>query len=461
MLLSADPAASRPLWVVTEGELQSWLAGQPAAVTAWVRAHGFQAERHRVLSLPSAEGGIGGAVAGLGELASVGDLTLWHAAGFPDRLPAQSWRLATPLPAPVATRFLLGWLMGGYRMNRYRLDGSEPARAVLVPPAGADLEYADAAARATALARDLINTPANDLGPEELAQAALELATAHGARCQVLAGGELAGYPMLRAVGAASVRAPRLIDLRWGERDAPRVTLVGKGVCFDSGGLDLKPPAGMLLMKKDMGGAACALGLADLIMRLRVPVQLRVLIPAVENSVGGAAYRPGDVLRSRKGLTVEIGNTDAEGRLVLADALAEADVEQPDLLIDLATLTGAARTALGPELPAAYSPNEELLEALRRRGAEEGDPVWPLPLWPGYDDELSSKIADLGNVAASPFAGSIIAALFLQRFVTATRNWLHIDLYAWNGKERPGRPVGAEAQCVRGLFELIRWRYRC
>ena len=461
MLLSTDPAASRPLWVLTEGELQSWLASQPAAVDAWVRAHGFQAERHRVLSLPSAEGGIGGAVAGLGELASAADLTLWHAAGLPDRLPAQSWRLATPLPAPVATRFLLGWLMGGYRMSRYRLDGLEPPRAVLVPPTGADIAYADAVARATALARDLINTPANDLGPEELAQAAIELATAHGARCQVLAGGELAGYPMLRAVGAASVRAPRLIDLRWGDRDAPRVTLVGKGVCFDSGGLDLKPAAGMLLMKKDMGGAACALGLADLIMRLRVPVRLRVLIPAVENSVGGAAYRPGDVLRSRKGLTVEIGNTDAEGRLVLADALAEADVEQPDLLIDLATLTGAARTALGPELPAAYSPNEELLDALRRHGAQESDPVWPLPLWPGYDDELSSKIADLGNVAASPFAGSIIAALFLQRFVTATRNWLHIDLYAWNGKERPGRPVGAEAQCVRGLFELIRSRYRC
>lgn len=461
MLPSADPAESRPLWTVTEGELQSWLASQPTPVAAWVRAHDFQAERHRVLSLPSAEGGIGGAVAGLGSLASASDLTLWHAAGMPDRLPAQSWHLATPLPPPAATRFLLGWLMGSYRMSRYRLDGPQSPRAVLVPPTGADIEYADAAAHATALSRDLINTPANDLGPEELADAAVDLAGTHGARCQVLAGGELAGYPMLRAVGAASARPPRLIDLRWGERDAPRVTLVGKGVCFDTGGLDLKPSAGMLLMKKDMGGAACALGLADLIMRLDVPVQLRVLIPAVENSVGGAAYRPGDVLRSRKGLTVEIGNTDAEGRLVLADALAEADVERPDLLIDLATLTGAARTALGPELPAAYSPNEALLDALRRGGEEESDPVWPLPLWQGYDDELVSKVADLGNVAASPFAGSIIAALFLKRFVTETRNWLHIDLYAWNGKERPGRPVGAEAQCVRGLFQLIRSRYQC
>jgi leucyl aminopeptidase len=461
MLLSDDAADSRPLWLVTEGELQGWLASQPAQVVAWLRAHDFRAERHRILSLPSPEGGIGGAVAGLGALTSASDLTLWHAAGLSDRLPAQAWHLATPLPPRAATRFLLGWLMGAYRMTRYRLDGSQAPRAALVPPAQADLGYADAAARATALARDLINTPANDMGPEELAEAALDLARTRGARCQVLMGGELAGYPMLRAVGGASAREPRLIDLRWGERDAPRVTLVGKGVCFDTGGLDLKPSAGMLLMKKDMGGAACALGAADLVMRLEVPVQLRVLIPAVENSVGGAAYRPGDVLRSRKGLTVEIGNTDAEGRLVLADALAEADIERPDLLVDLATLTGAPRTALGPELPAAYSPSQALLDALRRHGEEESDPVWPLPLWPGYDEELASKVADLGNVSATPFAGSIVAALFLKRFVTETPNWLHVDLYAWNGKERPGRPVGAEAQCVRSLFQLIRSRYQC
>jgi len=460
-LLSAEVADSRPLWIVTEGELPSWLAGQPAAVVTWVRTHGFQAERHRVLSLPAPDGHIGGAVVGLGALVSADDLTLWHAAGLSDRLPAQSWRLATPLMPDAATRFLLGWLMGAYRMSRYRLDGPQPPRAALVPPSGADVRYADAAAGATTLARDLINTPANDMGPEELAEAALSLAKRRGARCQVLAGGELAGYPMLRAVGGASRREPRLIDLRWGERDAPRVTLVGKGVCFDTGGLDLKTSAGMLLMKKDMGGAACALGLADLIMRLQLPVHLRVLIPAVENSVGGAAYRPGDVLRSRKGLTVEVGNTDAEGRLVLADALAEADAERPDLLIDLATLTGAARTALGPELPAVYSPSETLLEELRRVGEKESDPVWPLPLWPGYDEELASKVADLGNVAPTPFAGSIIAALFLRRFVTETTQWLHLDLYAWNGKERPGRPVGAEAQCVRGLFELIRLRYQC
>jgi leucyl aminopeptidase len=229
-------------------------------------------------------------------------------------------------------------------------------------------------------------------------------------------------------------------------------------VCFDSGGLDIKPSSGMLLMKKDMGGAACALGLAQLLMQLDAPVQLRVLIPAVENSVDGHAYRPGDVIASRKGLTVEIGNTDAEGRLVLADALAEADAEKPELLIDLATLTGAARIALGPELPAAYSPDAALLEALRGVGDEEADPVWPMPLWSGYDDEFSSKVADIGNVSSSSFAGSPIAALFLKRFVTASPRWLHVDLFAWNPKERPGRPIGAEAQCVRSLYRLIRAR---
>jgi leucyl aminopeptidase len=236
------------------------------------------------------------------------------------------------------------------------------------------------------------------------------------------------------------------------------VTLVGKGVCFDTGGLDIKPSAGMLLMKKDMGGAACVLAVAQLLMQLDAPVQLRVLIPAVENSVDGHSYRPSDVIPSRKGLTVEIGNTDAEGRLVLADALAEADAEKPDLLIDLATLTGAARIALGPELPAAYSTDADLLTALQKLGDEEMDPIWPMPLWAGYDDEFSSRIADIGNASASSFAGSTVAALFLKRFVTATPRWLHIDLYAWNPKDRPGRPVGAEAQCVRSVYRLIRSR---
>jgi leucyl aminopeptidase len=461
LLLTASEADSRPLWLVTEPELPRWLSEQPVQVAAWVRAHGFQAERHRVLTIPGPEGAIAAAVVGLGSIRTPGDVKLWHGAGLSDRLPAQAYHLATPLPAEAATHFVLGWVMGSYRLSRYRTAAHQIPRAVLVPPPSADLAYVEAAANATALARDLINTPANDMGPAELAESAADLASRFGARCQILVGDELRthNYPLILAVGNASPRQPRLIDLRWGDRKAPRVTLVGKGVCFDTGGLDLKPSASMLLMKKDMGGAACALAVAEMLMRLGAPVQLRVLIPAVENSIDGAAYRPGDILRSRKGLTVEIGNTDAEGRLVLADALAEADGERPDLLIDLATLTGAARVALGPELPAAYSTDENLLTLLRGKGEEEADPVWPMPLWSGYDDELASKVADLGNVSAAPFAGSIIGALFLKRFVTATPGWLHVDLYAWNTRDRPGRPVGAEAQCVRSLYRLVRARF--
>ena len=458
--LTDDTTAHLPLWLVTESTLDAWLAAQPERVATWVRTQGFQAERHRVTVIPGSDGSMAGAVAGLGALSTIDELTLWHAAGLVDRLPAAHWRVATPLSSAAATHFMLGWLTGGYRFSRYR---QAPApRAKLVPLPEADLSYVLAAAAATSLARDLVNTPANDLGPAELAQTAVELAQRFGARCHVIEGNaalEAHGYPLVRAVGGGSPRQPALVDLRWGAAGAPRVTLVGKGVCFDTGGLDLKPGSGMLLMKKDMGGAACVLGLALLLMSQEAPIQLRVLLPCVENSIDGLSYRPSDVLRSRKGLSVEIGNTDAEGRLVLADALAEADTERPDLLIDLATLTGAARTALGPELPAAYATREALLTELRAAGEAECDPVWPMPLWPGYDDEFASKVADIGNVSGSAFAGSIIAALFLKRFVTATPEWLHIDLYAWNPRERPGRPVGAEAQCVRALYRLIRTRY--
>ncbi|HTX25265.1 MAG TPA: leucyl aminopeptidase family protein [Steroidobacteraceae bacterium] len=458
--LIARSDSARPLWLTTEGDLPMWIAAQPEAVARWVRAHAFRAERHHVLALPDAAGGIHGAVAGLGALRTLDEVTVWHAAALPDRLPGGDYTLATALAPATATRFALGWLLGAYRLARYR--SAPPTRsASLVAPSTADLTYVEAAARSTALARDLINAPANELGPAELAEAALALAARCSAHCEVLGPAELEArdYPLIRAVGAGSPREPRLVDLRWGDPAAPRVTLVGKGVCFDSGGLDLKPSAAMLLMKKDMGGAACALALASLLMTLEAPVRLRVLVPCVENSIDGRSYRPGDVLRSRKGLTVEIGNTDAEGRLVLADALTEADTERPDLLVDLATLTGAARTALGPELPAAYSPDAALLAQLQALAEAETDPVWPMPLWPGYEDELASKIADLGNVSASPFAGSVVAALFLKRFVTATPAWLHLDLYAWNPKERPGRPVGAEAQCVRALYRLVRARF--
>ncbi|GMU68733.1 MAG: hypothetical protein AMXMBFR37_10650 [Steroidobacteraceae bacterium] len=459
LIANAPASGSLPLWLLTEADAGRALAARTPAVAQWARSQQFTGERHRVLVLPGADGRPEGALAGLGPLGSLEQLNLWHAAPLAERLPAGTWHVETPLPAAAATQFALGWLTGAYRYTRYRA-ACAAGHSMLVAPQGADLEYVRAAAAAMALARDLVNAPANDLGPAELADAAAALAREHGGTLGIVTGEALAaGYPLIHAVGRASERAPRLIDLRWGEAGAPRVTLVGKGVCFDSGGLDLKPSAGMLLMKKDMGGAACALALASLLMRLRAPIRLRVLIAAVENAVSGGAYRPGDVLRSRKGLTVEVGNTDAEGRLVLADALAEADDEGADLLVDMATLTGAARTALGPELPAVYSNDDALRTELVQLAAREHDPLWPMPLWCGYDDDLGSRIADLNNVAPNAFAGSIIAALFLRRFVTASPRWIHIDLYAWNAKERPGRPVGAEAQCLRALYRLIRARY--
>jgi leucyl aminopeptidase len=460
LLPSDSTVASLPLWLTTEADFAALLQSLPPLQAAWARSQGYAAERHRLLLLPATDGGLAGALWGLGALGAADELSLWDAAPLPERLPAGNFRIGRALAAPSATQFALGWLLGSYRLTRYRGTAPKPpAVNALIAPPSADAVYAQAAAQALGFGRDLINAPANQLGPEELAAAAVALCARYSGDRQVRGGDALArDYPLIAAVGAGSARAPRLIDCRWRRPGAPRVTLVGKGVCFDSGGLDLKPPASMQLMKKDMGGAACVLALAQLLLDLAAPIELRVLIPAVENSVGGNAYRPGDVWRSRKGLTVEIGNTDAEGRLVLADALSDADDEKPDLLIDLATLTGAARTALGPDLPAVFSPNDELTEQLAELGRAHSDPVWPLPLWQGYDDELSSRIADLNNVSASPFAGAVIAALFLKRFVTATPNWLHVDLYAWNPKDRPGRPLGAEAQCVRALYQLIRRR---
>jgi leucyl aminopeptidase len=455
----APPA--RPLWLAGEAELPALLARLDAGARQWLQAQQFQAERGRVLLLPGADGTPAGAVAGLGSPAAAAQPGLWDAAAWPDRLCGGTWTLAEPVEARAATRVALGWLLAGYR---YAGERATPPRAVpaatLVAPPGADLAYVEAACRAVARARDLVNTPANQLGPAELAAAAVALATGTGGSAVVHEGEALRrGYPLVHAVGTASARVPRLIDCRWPRAGAARVVLVGKGVCFDSGGLDIKPSSAMLLMKKDMGGAACALALAQLLLETGAPVDLRLLIPAVENSVGSQAYRPGDVWRSRKGLTVEIGNTDAEGRLVLADALTAADEERPDLLIDLATLTGAARSALGPDLPAAFGSSDALLAELRACGEEECDPLWPMPLWQPYDEDLASRVADLGNVSANAFAGAIYGALFLRRFVSAAPAWLHLDLYAWNPKDRPGRPLGGEAHCVRALYRLIRRRF--
>jgi leucyl aminopeptidase len=448
-----------PLWLLYEEDVDAWRAAQEAPVAAWLNEHHFKGERHRVLLLPDRGGSACMAVGGLGR--RQGTLSLWHAAGFVDRLPPRRFRLAQRFSGAESTQLALGFAYGAYRFERYRPCKAERA-ASLEPPENADVAFVERAAEALGMARDWINTPACDFGPAELAGAARALAERHRARYREWVGEQLEkeNFPAIHAVGRASAAAPRLAEIAWSPPAAaslPRVTLIGKGVCFDSGGLDIKPSAGMALMKKDMGGAAVALALAHMLMSAGLRAELKVLIPAVENSIAGNAYRPGDVLRTRKGLSVEVGNTDAEGRLVLCDALALADAEHPDLIIDFATLTGAARVALGPELPALFGSDDQTVADLARISAAVHDPLWPMPLWMGYDDELGSKIADLSNVAQSGLAGAIFGALFLKRFVGT--NWLHIDLYAWNSKERPGRGVGAEAQAVRGVYCYLLERY--
>jgi leucyl aminopeptidase len=459
--MSADDSASVPLWLLYDDEIEAWRATQPPRVASWLDEQSFKAERHRVIAVPNATGTLDWVVGGLGK--RQGGLSLWHGAGLAERLPPRRYSLAQPWSVADATSLQLGFLYGAYRFERYRPSKAERA-GILEPLPGVNQAEVLAVAESLTLARDWINTPAADFGPAELAAAAQQLAGRHGATFRQWVGDELlaGNFPAIHAVGRASASPPRLLELTWappGARDLPLLTLVGKGVCFDSGGLDIKPGSGMALMKKDMGGAAVALALANLLMHSRLKARLRVLVPAVENAISGNAYRPGDVLATRKGLSVEVGNTDAEGRLVLCDALALADAERPDLIMDFATLTGAARVALGPELPALFGSDDQLVADLARVAAAEHDPLWPMPLWAGYDDELGSKIADLNNVAASGFAGAIFGALFLKRFVTDTPNWVHIDLYAWNPKERPGRGVGAEAHAVRGVHRYLIGRY--
>jgi leucyl aminopeptidase len=451
---------SIPLWLLYENEIEAWRAAQMPQVARWITEQNFKGEKHRVVLLPDSAGGLTAAVGGLGR--RQGGLSLWHAAGFVERLPPRRFHLAQQFTRDEATQLCLGFAYGGYRFDRYRPAKSEAA-SIEAPP-NADVQFVALAAESLRMARDWINTPAQDLGPVELAAAARGLAERHQAAYQEWVGEGLlaANFPTVHAVGRASSQAPRLVELRFAPRAGesyPRLTLVGKGVCFDSGGLDIKPGSGMALMKKDMGGAAVALALAHMLMSVKIRAELRVLIPAVENSISGNAYRPGDVLTTRKGLTVEVGNTDAEGRLVLCDALAFADAEQPDLIVDFATLTGAARVALGPELPALFGNDEGIVRELARVAAAEHDPLWPMPLWAGYEDELAGKIADLNNVAASPLAGAIFGALFLKRFVSESTRWVHIDLYAWNSKDRPGRGIGAEAQGVRGVYRYLVQRY--
>ena len=383
---------------------------------------------------------------------------IFAAAALSEKLPDGVYRLGEVPPSLGEANAVLAWLLGTYAFTRYKSSNKKAPRLLL--PAGVDGEEISRVAQAIFLARDLINTPANDMGPDELVKAARALAAAHGAKVSVIKGAALKkDFPLIEAVGRGSARPPCLIDLRWGTANAPRVTLVGKGVCFDTGGLDIKPSAGMLTMKKDMGGAATTLAIAAMAMGAKLKLQLRLLIPAVENSVSGDAFRPGDVFRSRKGLTVEIGNTDAEGRLILADALALADEESPELLIDIATLTGAARAATGMELPPFFTDDEVLAADLARLSMVTGDPLWRLPLWQGYDFSLGSRVADLNNNPAYGYAGAITAALFLKRFAGKTRSWAHLDIPAWNDRVRPGRPIGGEANSARAVYALLKERY--
>lgn len=446
-----DTVAITPL---TKADLSGWLDAQPPATAAWVKALNFGAEAGATACLPGDDGKIARVLVGVSALDD-----LWAFAGLPSSLPPGNYRIDADLDRRAATRAALGWALGSYRFGRYKK--SDKRFANLIWPKNADHGEVERAATATYLVRDLVNTPANDLGPAQLAEAAALLAEEFEAGLDVIVGDGLLDrdYPAIHAVGRASPRAPRLIDLRWGHPTHPKVTIVGKGVCFDSGGLDIKPSSAMLMMKKDMGGAAHALALGRMIMMAGLPVRLRVLVPAVENVISGNAFKPMDVLKTRKGLTVEVGNTDAEGRLILCDALAEADSEKPDLIIDFATLTGAARVALGPDLPALLCNDDALANDLLAAGEAENDPLWRLPLWAPYRKGLDSKVADIGNVTSNGFAGAITAGLFLQEFVSKETPWAHLDTYAWNGSARPGRPEGGEALGLRAAYAVIAKRF--
>jgi leucyl aminopeptidase len=457
-LLQADRGGPAHLiHLVDKDSFAGWAKRQSAARRSLLEAARFKAKnafQHAIL--PDGQGEGWDVVA---TVANANELSPWCLAKLGEALPEGKYRLADGDPGPA----MLGWLLGQHRLNVYRskIEDDRGPRTLLTKEA-AGIERTLRLAEATTFVRDLVDTPAADLGPAELEAAARDLAKQFGAKLEVTSGDALGqGYPMIAAVGqgATRERAPRLIEFTWGKDNAPRIAIVGKGVCFDSGGLDIKPASGMRLMKKDMGGAAHALALARLIMAERLPVRLHLLVPAVENSVSGTAYRPGDVLNSRKGLKVEIDNTDAEGRLVLGDALARAGEQEPELIIDFATLTGAARVALGPDLPAMFANNDELAADLESASKAVTDPIWRMPLWDGYDEMLKSDLADLANAADSPMAGSVTAALFLRRFVPEGVPWAHFDTFAWRPSAKPGRPKGGEAMGLRATFSMLQKRY--
>ncbi len=442
LLIEYDPTrAARAAKVFPVRESSDDLERTPQALQVLAKHNNFSGEVGAVLA------------AAEGVLVGVGDASDPFAiAAASEKLGEGDYSLATG----ADENSLLAWALGGYRFDRYKKGRRPSAR--LIAPEGVDLTGAKRIAGTVELVRDLVNTPAGDMLPDALEAEARKLAADYRGTISVIAGDDLlaGGFNMIHAVGRASSTAPRLIDINWGRADAPKLTIVGKGVCFDSGGLDIKGADGMSLMKKDMGGAANALGLARLIMDARLDYRLRVLIPAVENAISGNAFRPGDILTSRMGLTVEIGNTDAEGRLVLADAMSLGAEDRPQCMITLATLTGAARVALGPELPPFYCDDEKFVDAVLASARAVNDPVWRMPLWKPYASMLSSPIADINNSASGSFAGSVTAALFLKRFAPDAAVWAHFDIYAWRAKAAPGRPVGGEAQAIRGLFESLK-----
>ena len=443
-----------PVWPVSVSEFEAWSTKLTSAQKTWVSAQNFSGKRGKNLAIPSDEGSIAGIAFGLGQGGAegrvFGDLAF--------SLPEGTYRIeASPSDNIDLERAALGWLLGSYAFDLYKTEPKRaPAR--LVVPSGLDTARIERMAKGMGLARDLINTPAQDMGPEVLEAAVRAVAETAGAKVKTIIGDDLLeqNYPMIHTVGRAAAQAPRLIDLRWSGANAKTsITLVGKGVCFDTGGLDIKPSSSMLLMKKDMGGAASVLGLASMIMDAGLPVTLRVLIPAVENSVAGNSFRPGDVLTARNGLTVENRNTDAEGRLVLGDALVEASSEDPDLIIDMATLTGAARVALGPDLPPMFTDNDDLADEISTAGHAIDDPVWRMPLWEGYEKDIGSKVAEITNAPSGGMAGSVTAALFLRRFVSNPKKWAHFDIYGWAPTAKPGRPMGGECQAALAVYKMI------
>ena len=457
-LLQADRGGpAHPIHLVDKTSFADWAKKQSAARRELLEAMRFEGKSGFQFAILPAVHGHEWAV--VSTVANVASLSPWCLARLAEALPEGTYRLADGDPGPA----MLGWLLGQHRFTAYK-SKQEDQRGprVLLSKEAAEIDRTVRIAEATTYVRDLVDTPAADLGPAELEAAARDLAKQFGAKVEVTSGDALEqGYPMIAAVGqgATRERAPRLIELHWGKEGAPKIAIVGKGVCFDSGGLDIKPASGMRLMKKDMGGAAHALALGRLIMADKLPIRLHLLVPAVENSVSAAAIRPGDVIGSRKGLKVEIDNTDAEGRLILGDALARAGEEEPELIVDFATLTGAARVALGPDLPAMFANDDALAADLEAAAKDTTDPVWRMPLWDGYDEMLKSDLADLSNAADSPMAGSVTAALFLRRFVPEGTPWAHFDTFAWRPAVKPGRPKGGEAMGLRAAFAMLRKRY--